>query len=199
MPDKPTGPMSLSVGASAVLGSDSAPVTMFAYNDYICSECASYATDVLPEIVDRYVETGSLRIVMREYPNREAGKRGLQASKLAICAGRQGTYLEMHDWLYANQGAGAKGGMQDLIQQLGLDSDEFRSCVRGEDVKNQLRANLEEARKSPIQSGPGFQLGLTDPDDPGRVTVTRHLDGSPQLADFQAAIDELLIAAGASN
>lgn len=197
-PAKSFEPTSLNVGNSAFLGSESAPVTMFSYNDYTCAECVSYATEVLPEILSKYVESGSLRIVMREFPDRQAGRNALKMARIAVCAGRQGMYLEMHDWLYTAE----RTGKEDLVahvQELNLDQEEFRSCVRDETIASQIRADVTEARESAIRSAPGFLLGLTNPDNPERVEVTRQLVGSSQAAEIQAAIDELLMQAGASN
>ena len=197
-PDQASEPNHLSVGKSTVLGSESAPVTMFSYNDYNCSDCAVYATEVLPYVLTRYVDSGSLRIVMREFPDRQQGKKALRKSRLAICAGRQEKYLEMHDWLYTNSKS-TREDLQAFTGQLDLDQEEFRSCMRDPELSNQVRANLREATQSAIQSPPGFLLGLTDQDDPEKVKITGHVDGPPQLTDLQTAIDELLTQAGASN
>jgi protein-disulfide isomerase len=135
---------------------------------------------------------------MREFPDRQQGKKALRKSRLAICAGRQEKYLEMHDWLYSNSEF-TREELQAFTGQLDLDREEFKSCLRDPELANQLRANVREAEESAIKNPPGFLLGLTDQDDPETVMVTRYLEGPPQFTDLQTAIDELLEQAGASN
>jgi protein-disulfide isomerase len=197
-PDRTFESTQLTVGQSSVLGSDSAPVTMFAYNDYTCTECGPFATEVLPEIVSRYVESGSLRIVMRELPNRQGGRNALQQSRIAICAGQQGRYLEILEVFYTNT-MSSREEILERVKQLNLDQDRFKSCVKDSQTADQIRAHVREADEAAVQGAPGFLLGLTDQDNPGSVMVTRNLGGPPQLAEIQAAIDELLEQADASN
>src|SRR5699024_12443572 len=52
------------------LGEEDAPVGMIAYSDFTCPFCATWALETQPELVDRYVDSGELRIGWRAFPSR---------------------------------------------------------------------------------------------------------------------------------
>jgi protein-disulfide isomerase len=50
-----------------VLGSASAPVTVIEYASASCPHCARWSIDVFPEFRRRFIQTGQVRYVMREF------------------------------------------------------------------------------------------------------------------------------------
>src|SRR5690606_12726645 len=57
------------------LGDPDAPVVLIAYSDYQCPFCAAWVADTQPELVERYVDSGDLRIVWREFPYKGEASR----------------------------------------------------------------------------------------------------------------------------
>ena len=96
-------PTDLVVGKSPVLGEASAPVTLVEFSDYQCPFCKRNATTVLPELVKQYVDSGKVRVVMREMPIESIHQFALGAANAALCAHEQGEYWKMHDLLFANR------------------------------------------------------------------------------------------------
>jgi len=66
------------------LGRDDAPVTVIEYASLNCGHCATFEQKVLPELKAKYIDTGSVRFVMRDDP---INAPSLAAAKLARCAG----------------------------------------------------------------------------------------------------------------
>src|SRR5712691_11668810 len=73
-PDKP-GPadpavdlMTPSPLGERVLGNDAAPVTIIEYASMTCSHCARFHEVTYPELKKRYVDTGKVRFIFREFP-----------------------------------------------------------------------------------------------------------------------------------
>lgn len=93
------------LGDASYKGEYDAPVTLIEFSDYQCPYCRRHATTVMPTLIKKYVDTGKLRFVMREYPMRMIHRRALPASEAALCAGDQGRYWAMHDSLFADQTA----------------------------------------------------------------------------------------------
>jgi len=58
--------------------------------------------------------------------------------------------------------------------------------------KAQISADQLESQKLGISGTPSFVLGLTNPDDPSKVHLTKFIRGAQSLPTFAAAIDELL-------
>src|ERR1700726_1469595 len=51
-----------------VLGSDKAPVTVIEYASMTCPHCAHFSADTFPELKKRYIDTGKVRFLFREFP-----------------------------------------------------------------------------------------------------------------------------------
>ena len=67
-----------------VLGSANAPVTIVEYASMTCPHCATFHNKVLPVLKEKYIDTGKVRLIFREFPLDE---RAALASMLARCAG----------------------------------------------------------------------------------------------------------------
>ena len=51
-----------------VLGSEKAPVTIVEYASMTCPHCAHFSTTTFPELEKRYIDTGKVRFIFREFP-----------------------------------------------------------------------------------------------------------------------------------
>ena len=67
-----------------VLGKEDAPVTVVEYASMTCGHCAAFHNKVLPALKEKYIDTGKVRFIMREFP---LDKLAVAASMLARCAG----------------------------------------------------------------------------------------------------------------
>jgi protein-disulfide isomerase len=93
------------------LGSSSAPVTLVEYIDLQCPFCRQFETEVMPDIVRRYVRTGRLRVEARVLafigPDSSRGRDAM------IAAGEQGKAFNFAQLLYDNQGTENTGWLSD--------------------------------------------------------------------------------------
>lgn len=188
----PFEPKDLEVGESPVLGSADAPVTLFEYSDYQCPFCSRHATTVLPRLVNEYVDSGKLRIVMREYPIEAIHPRAFATSLAAHCAGQQGKYWEMHDLIFANQRSLSDDDLNGHSATLGLDQAAFDACLVSEGASEQIRSEIKEAYDLGISGTPSFVAGVSTSDDGNTVRVTEYIRGAQPFERFQSVIDKLL-------
>ena len=139
----------IELGVAPVKGSGAAPLTMIEFSDYQCPFCARHAQQTLPEIDRDYIATGKVRYVFRDLPlpiHPEAPK----AAEAAHCAGDQGKYWEMHDWLFANQGALGAEKLVEYGTALGLDAASYKACL--DSGKHACRARgRRRRRKRPVR------------------------------------------------
>ena len=49
-------------------GSAEAPVTMVEFLDYECPFCQKFHAETMPMLIEEYIETGKLRLVLRDNP-----------------------------------------------------------------------------------------------------------------------------------
>jgi len=185
-------PTDIELGDVTFQGDSNAPVTLIEFSDYQCPYCSRHAKMVMPQLVNKYVDTGKVRFVMREYPIARLHARAIPASEAALCAGDQGQYWGMHDALFANQKANTDENFQQMAADLGLDTTKFKACMDSDKFMEQINADVAEGQKLGVSGTPSFVVGLTDPTDPSKVHLTKFIRGAQGLPAFSAAIDELL-------
>lgn len=109
-----------------ILGSDTAPVTLLEYNDYLCPACAQ-ASQVVPILLGDYIAKGQVRWEVQHYI---LHKDAIFGSEAVECAGDQGYWWSMHEHILLNQAKGLTTKLtKDYAKELGLDTAAFNKCV----------------------------------------------------------------------
>src|SRR5665647_213785 len=104
-PSAPQAPQIMKVKGDAiyVLGKSDAPLTMVEFTDYQCPFCGRFEATTFPEIKKNYIDTGKLRLIMRDMPLEGLHPFAMKAAQAVHCAGDQGKFWEMKDLLFKNQ------------------------------------------------------------------------------------------------
>lgn len=124
------------------LGPADAKVVVVEYASMTCGHCASFHTKVFPELKKKYIDTGKIRFIMREFP---LDNLAAAASMLARCAGGDKTY-PMIESLFQTQAewAYAKGSplpkLFDVAKQAGFTQESFDKCLTDQKLLDQLTA-----------------------------------------------------------
>lgn len=139
-----------------VLGKADAPITVIEYASLTCPHCADFNKEIMPELKQRYVETGKAKVVYRDFP---LDQWALRASMLARCAPAD-RYFAFIDVLFQQQGtwATAKDPMAAL-EQLGklggVPSDKFKACMADQGLADQvLGERLRGANEFKVEGTP---------------------------------------------
>jgi protein-disulfide isomerase len=82
-----------------ILGSADAPVTIVEYASMTCPHCAHFHETTYPEMKKKYIDTGKVRFIFREFPLDPLAMAG---SMLARCAGRD-KYFPLIETLFSQQ------------------------------------------------------------------------------------------------
>ena len=80
-------------------GSANAPITLVEYASLTCPHCATFHNNVLPKLREKYIATGKVRLVLREFP---LDNLAAAASMLGRCAG-EGKAFALFAVLFARQ------------------------------------------------------------------------------------------------
>jgi protein-disulfide isomerase len=171
-------------------GESNAKLTLIEFLDYECPYCGRFSRETLPEIDREYIQTGKVKYVVMNLPLEVMHKSAFKAAEAAACAGEQGKFWEMHDRLYANQGA--LDQWKSHAEAIGLDVSKFEECLNSGRQAAQIRSDMAEAQKAGMTGTPGFFLARTDEKSTTIKTVTR-LVGSQPFSSFKAAIDKQLV------
>jgi protein-disulfide isomerase len=124
------------------LGPADAKVVVVEYASMTCGHCANFHNKVFPEIKKKYIDTGKVRFVMREFP---LDNLAAAASMLARCAGGDKTYPLIEsffqtqaDWAYAKGSPLPK--LFEIAKQAGFTQESFDKCLTDQKLLDQLTA-----------------------------------------------------------
>jgi len=130
-----------------VLGSEKAPVTIVEYASMTCPHCAHFSTTTFPELEKRYIDTGKVRFIFREFPLDPLAAAGFM---LARCAGKDkffplidAFFAQQKDWVVQKP----LQPMFAIAKQAGFTQQSFDECL----ANQQLLTGLEEQRTRATQ------------------------------------------------
>jgi protein-disulfide isomerase len=117
-----------------MMGADNAPVTIVEYASMTCPHCANFAVNVLPKIKERYIDTGKVRFIFREFP---LDPVATGAFMLARCADKD-KYFPLIETLFQQQAKWAvREPMEPLLaiaKQVGFTQNSFKECLSNQKV-----------------------------------------------------------------
>jgi protein-disulfide isomerase len=164
---------------------NTATAVTLAFADYSNPESAQHAREVLPALVEQYVDSGQMIYVLHPWSS-GTDSPGAQAAVVAECAGEQGKYWEMHDLLFSEQDAWTEteepsSEFASYSEALELDSDQFEQCLASEWAS--VRAQSGNVLTA-LRGWPGAPLFL--------FNNGQGQPGSPGLEEFQTIIDSIV-------
>lgn len=158
------------------------------FSDFQCPYCAEYAVGELPRIKRNLVEAGELSYAFLHFPLQRIHPEAVAAAAAAECAGQQGRFWEMHDWLFANQ---AMIGAVDYLSQAhgtGADEAALDACMLGEGAAGAVEAEFRLGVELGVRATPTFFIGRAGAD--GVVELTRRITGQVTLEDIEEVLAE---------
>jgi protein-disulfide isomerase len=167
-----------------VLGSPDAPVTMVEFADLQCPFCAEYHERVFPELLERYVRTGKLRVELRLL--RFLGPDSDRLARAASAAAAQDRMWQFVGLAYDRQGRENSGYATDAFIKSLLEDAGVHAASVGAAAEPELRRAAQAARTLGINSTPSFLIG------PSRGTLARFEPGELTPGPFVARIREEL-------
>lgn len=198
-PADPPLPIQMPIGESPFLGEEDAPVVLFEFTDYHCPFCRQHVEQTYPRLVKEYVETGKLKIVLKEFPIQKLHPQAARAAMAAQCAGGQNQYWPMHDLLFKHQARTSMEDMASFASSLKLDKTRFIECMEQGQYAAQIRADFNLGVSAGVRGTPFFFFGAQDHQAPGKITVNRYLYGAHSYETFVQVIDGYLNKEQASN
>jgi protein-disulfide isomerase len=139
------------------IGKADAPVTVVEYASLTCGHCAHFHESTWPTLKSKYVETGKVRYVLRDFPLDPVAAAG---SMLARCAGDD-KRASVVDLLFSNQQKWLVNkpvdALRDLLKQAGFTQESFDACLKNQELYDAVIKTREAAsEKFGINSTPSF-------------------------------------------
>ena len=160
-----SGEGGLGIGDAPVLGDANAPVTIVEFGDFQCPYCNQFFIGAEKQIIDTYVKTGKAKFVFKPLTfvdssdgNAEPRESYLSASA-ATCAQEQGAFWDMYDLIYQTEANEVAKGISsenngnltmsfftNAAKQMGLDANQFSSCVTSDKYASQIATYSNDAQ-----------------------------------------------------
>lgn len=165
-----------------VQGKASASVTIIEYASMTCTHCAAFHDTVWPTLKTKYIDTGKVKFILREFPLDPLATAGFM---LARCLGpekRDG----LVDQLFAQQKAWAFGdkpieALLGIVKQAGMTQIDFETCLKNQELYDQVNQSRDGAAKNfNIDSTPTFFIN------------GRKFNGELAIGEIEKIIDPLL-------
>ena len=163
-------------------GSADAKVTIIEYASLTCSHCARFHKETYPELKKRYIDTGQVRFILREFPLDPLATAGFM---LARCDG-EAKYYPVADLLFEQQRTWAFSekpldALQQTMRQAGFSKEKFEACLKDQKVYDGINATRKRGEeKFKVDSTPTFF-----------INGQRHA-GALTIADIEKIIKPIL-------
>ncbi|GAA5099884.1 hypothetical protein GCM10023260_11210 [Bartonella acomydis] len=138
-------------------GEEDAPVTIVEYASLTCIHCASFYNDVLPQIRKKYIKTGKVRFIFREYAFDPRATAGFM---LARCA-PEDRYFPLIEVLFQKQsewvwGRDALTPLKKIGLMAGFTEESFTSCLKNQTLLDEVNASFERGKELGVTATPTF-------------------------------------------
>jgi protein-disulfide isomerase len=166
-----------------VMGNADAKVTIVEYASMTCGHCKNFHTKVLPELKTKYVDTGKVRLIFREFP---LDARAFAGSMLARCAGDDkalpmisALFETQADWAYVKENPTPK--LFEIARQAGFTQESFDKCLTDQALLDKLTAvRTRAAEVFGVSATPTFFIN------------GNRLTEAPTVEGFDKALEPLL-------
>lgn len=166
-----------------VLGNADAKVTVVEYASMTCGHCAHFANTVFPDFKKKYIDTGKVRYVLREYP---LDNLAAAVAMLARCAGGDKTFPLIETFFHTQGDWAFKPGnpvprLFEIAKQAGFTQEAFDKCLTDQTLLDKITAVRTRASdKFGVSATPTFFIN------------GKKLQGAPTIAEFDKAIEPIL-------
>jgi len=161
-----------------VYGKPEAPVTVVEYASLTCHRCRDFHLKTWPQVKSKYIDTGKIQFVFREFPLNPLDAGGFM---LARCAGEK-RWSAIVDLLYRNDDAWAHApdplvGLKGLMKQVGIGSDAVEACLGDQKLLDGVNAVARRGTIAGVTGTPTFFVN-------GRKAA-----GMMTIEEFSALVD----------
>ena len=164
-----------------ILGNPAAPITIVEYASMTCPHCAHFAKEVLPELKRKWIDTGKVKLVLRDFP---LDQLALRAAMIQRCAPPDRFYAfadmffaDQHQWVTADD---ANAALARLAALGGMSRSEFDACLKDSALENYIvQERLVASKNLGVEATPTFFINGSK------------FAGAPTVAEFDKVLSGL--------
>ncbi|HTV32650.1 MAG TPA: DsbA family protein [Methylocella sp.] len=140
------------------IGAADAPVTIVEYASMTCPHCAAFAATTYPGLKSKYIDTGKVRFILREFPLDPLAAAGFM---LARCSGDDKRnavvdllFAQQNNWIVQDDPA---SHLANILKQTGMSQAKFEACLKDNDLRDKIyKVHDRGAAKFGVTATPTF-------------------------------------------
>lgn len=146
------------------IGSDSAPVVITEYSDYLCFQCKKM-NFYLREFIARH--PGRIKLVHRHFPMDSRFNpivktpfhegAGIMAI-IAMYAAENGQFWPVNDYLFNLAGNGARIDIREISSAAGLNPDQMKRALNEPNIRRKIMSDIQSGLKLGITGTPSYVI-----------------------------------------
>jgi protein-disulfide isomerase len=169
--------------AERILGKADAPRTVIEYFSLTCGHCAAFHRDTFPRVKRELIDTGRIRMVLRDFPLDQVGLIAAMVARALPPERYEGfisTLFSNQDrWAFA-RGGDPRAELAKLAALAGMNRETFDQVSQDQALaRGILEARLKAQQEFNVNSTPTFIFG------------TRAVPGAISFDRFLAAVNEM--------
>ncbi len=140
------------------LGKADAPVTMIEYASMTCTHCAAFHAETWPTLKSKYIDTGKVRFVLREFPLDPLATAGFMLARSAGPDKRNAVvdllFDQQKNWAFVNKPLDA---LAATVRQAGISQAQFETVLKDQALYEQVNKERDlAADKFKVNATPTF-------------------------------------------
>jgi protein-disulfide isomerase len=164
------------------LGDPAAKVTVVEYASMTCSHCAAFHDETFTPFKEKYVDTGKVRFIFREFP---LDALATSAFMLARCVPEDRyfpvvdiLFRQQQNWAFVDDPAKA---LFNVVKQAGFTQESFRACLTNQKILDGVNSVKDRgSNEFGVASTPTFFIN------------GKKMSGALSLEDMDKEIEPLL-------
>lgn len=166
------------------IGKQDAPVALMNISSYSCPHCGDFYRDTYPELKKKYIDTGKVKIIVKEFAT---DRYGLAALMMINCL-PETQYENLSAMLYKNQyeWLTSHNPIEKLFQYvrlLGMDQESFDGCLANKELQKEIsKTSFETLKKYDIKYTPTFVI----------LNGEGRIEGAKPFHEFEELIEKQL-------
>ncbi|MGU3574714.1 DsbA family protein [Brucellaceae bacterium C25G] len=164
-----------------IYGKEDAPVTIVEYASLTCPHCADFSINTFPAIKEKYIDSGKVRLIFREFP---FDPRATAAFMLARCAPEDRYFpmvnvffQQLQQWARAED---AEAALLQIAKLAGFTQESFQACLTNQELLDDINDVRERGSSYGVNATPTFFIN------------GQKYAGSLSVDEMSAIIDKLL-------
>ena len=160
-------------------GDPKAPVSLIEYAAVTCPHCSDFFLHQFPELKSKYIDTGKVHFIFREFPLNALDVAGFM---LARCAG-DNKFFPIVDTLFEKQREWVVQKplepLMAIAKQAGFTQQSFEECLKNQKVEDGIKWSRDRAaEKFGVSGTPTFFInGKKYTGNPTAADIGKQIDG----------------------